>query len=44
MNVAGGTAFADFVVSREMQEYLAAFGRKRFGEPLFVPAYGREPQ
>jgi tungstate transport system substrate-binding protein len=43
MNVAGGTAFADFVVSRRMQEYLETFGRARFGEPLFVPAWGQEP-
>ncbi len=44
MNVAGGTAFADFVVSRPMQEYLADFGLREFGEPLFVPAWGREPE
>ena len=43
MNVAGGTAFADFVVSRQMQDYLAGFGLRRFGEPLFVPAWGKEP-
>ena len=43
MNVAGGHAFAEFVVSRRIQEYLAHFGLARFGEPLFVPAWGREP-
>lgn len=44
MNVAGGHAFAEFVVSRQIQEYLAHFGLSRFGEPLFVPAWGREPE
>ena len=44
MNVAGGGAFADFVVSPEMQEYLAHFGEAHFGEPLFIPARGSEPE
>jgi len=44
MNVAGGHAFAEFVVSQEMQDYLAHFGQARFGEPLFVPARGLEPE
>ncbi|HVM43928.1 MAG TPA: substrate-binding domain-containing protein [Gemmatimonadales bacterium] len=44
MNVAGGNAFADFVVSEEMQRYLARFGTAQFGEPLFVPAWGKEPE
>ncbi len=44
MNVAGGHAFAEFVVSRQMQEYLAHFGLRQFGEPLFVPAWGKEPE
>jgi len=44
MNVAGGHAFAEFVVSPEMQDYLAHFGEARFGEPLFVPARGKEPE
>jgi len=44
MNVAGGHAFADFVVSPEMQDYLARFGTAQFGEPLFVPARGKEPE
>jgi tungstate transport system substrate-binding protein len=44
MNVAGGRAFADFVVSRQMQEYLTHFGVSRFGAPLFIPAWGKEPE
>jgi tungstate transport system substrate-binding protein len=43
MNVEGGTAFADFVVSEEMQDYLAHFGAAGSGEPMFVPARGKEP-
>ncbi len=43
VNVAGGRAFADFLVSPEVQDLLDRFGRERFGEPLFVPARGREP-
>jgi len=43
MNVAGGTAFADFVVSDEVQRLLAQFGAARLGEPMFVPAWGKEP-
>ena len=43
MNVAGGTAFANFVVSDEVQNLLAHFGQQRLGEPMFVPAWGKEP-
>ncbi len=43
MNVAGGRAFVDFMVSPATQDYLASFGRAQFGEPLFVPARGVEP-
>ncbi len=44
MNVAGGRDFADFVVSDEVQQLLAHFGEDRLGEPMFVPAWGREPE
>jgi tungstate transport system substrate-binding protein len=43
LNVAGGRAFADFVVSDAVQDYLEHFGEARLGEPMFVPARGREP-
>ena len=43
LNVAGGRAFADFLVSPVAQDFLARFGASRFGEPLFTPARGREP-
>lgn len=38
LNVAGGRAFADFITSPEVQDYLARFGAAQFGSPLFVPA------
>ncbi len=43
LNAEGGRAFAEFVVSDEVQNYLAHFGESRLGEPMFVPARGREP-
>lgn len=43
MNVEGGRAFADFVVSDQVQDILAQFGEARLGEPMFVPARGKEP-
>ena len=43
MNVAGGRVFADFVVSDEVQQLLAHFGENRLGEPMFMPAWGKEP-
>ena len=43
MNVAGSTAFADFVVSDAVQQLLATSGANRLGEPMFVPAWGKEP-
>lgn len=36
-NEAGGAAFARFVTSRAGQAVVAAYGRERFGRPLFVP-------
>jgi len=43
VNTAGGTAFADFVVSDTVQNLLEHYGASRFGEALFVPAHGMEP-
>lgn len=36
-NPAGGEAFAHYVVSPDGQRLIAAFGRERYGRPLFVP-------
>ena len=38
MNVAGGRAFAEFMVSPAVQGVLATYGVERFGAPLFEPA------
>ena len=43
LNADGGRAFADFVVSGPVQDYLEHFGEAKLGEPMFVPARGREP-
>jgi tungstate transport system substrate-binding protein len=40
VNVAGGRAFADFLVSPAAQQIISTFGVDRFGQPLFVPAAG----
>jgi tungstate transport system substrate-binding protein len=42
-NEAGGAAFASFVTSAEGQRIIAAFGRQRFGRPLFAPDAGKGP-
>jgi len=35
VNAAGGKAFADFMVSPEVQEVIKTFGVEKFGQPLF---------
>jgi tungstate transport system substrate-binding protein len=41
VNAAGGKAFADFIVSPEVQDIIRTFGVDRYGQPLFVPIAGR---
>ncbi len=41
INVAGGKAFADFMVSPEGQRLIGQFGKQRFKESLFVPDAGK---
>jgi len=41
VNVAGGKAFADFMVSPETQAAIRAFGVDKFGQALFVPIAGK---
>lgn len=43
VNAAGARALAEFLVSPATQDLIGDFGRSRFGEPLFIPARGREP-
>jgi len=37
INVAAGKAFADFLVAPATQALIGAFGRKKFGQSLFIP-------
>ncbi len=41
VNGAGGKAFADFMVSKEIQDLIRTFGVEKFGEPLFFPDAGK---
>jgi tungstate transport system substrate-binding protein len=41
INVAGGKAFADFLVSPQAQAAIGSFGAEKFGQPLFVPVAGK---
>lgn len=40
INIAGGKAFADFMVAPQTQAVIKNFGIARFGQPLFVPVAG----
>ncbi len=42
VNVAGGKAFADFIVSRETQDVIRTFGVDKFGGALFFPDAGKK--
>ena len=42
VNVAGGKAFADFMVSKEAQDVIKTFGVEKFGSPLFFPDAGKK--
>lgn len=37
VNAIGAKAFADFMISKEVQEMIRTFGADKFGEPLFFP-------
>ena len=41
INVAGGRAFADFMVDTATQRLIGQFGTTRFGRPLFIPDAGK---
>jgi len=44
LNAAGGKAFADFMVSAEVQGIIRTFGVDKFGEPLFFPDGGKREE
>jgi len=41
VNAAGAKAFADFMVSKEVQAIVAKFGVDKYGSPLFFPDAGK---
>jgi len=44
VNVAGGTAFADFMVAPETQAVIKTFGVDKYGQALFVPVAGKKEE
>jgi tungstate transport system substrate-binding protein len=44
VNVAGGKAFADFMLAPETQAVIKAFGVDKYGQPLFVPVAGKKDE
>jgi tungstate transport system substrate-binding protein len=44
VNVAGGKAFADFMLAPETQAVIKTFGVDRYGQPLFVPIAGKKDE
>jgi tungstate transport system substrate-binding protein len=44
INVAGGKAFADFMLSPETQATIKTFGVEKYGQPLFVPIAGKKDE
>jgi tungstate transport system substrate-binding protein len=44
VNVAGGKAFADFMLAPETQGVIKTFGVDKYGQPLFVPIAGKKDE
>jgi tungstate transport system substrate-binding protein len=44
VNTAGGKAFADFMVSADVQRVIRTFGVDKYGQPLFVPVAGTKEE
>jgi tungstate transport system substrate-binding protein len=44
INVAGGKAFSDFMVSKKTQAVIAKFGVAKYGGPLFFPDAGKKDE
>ncbi len=42
VNAPGAKAFADFMVSREVQDLMKTFGKEKYGAPLFFPDAGKK--
>ena len=44
VNVAGGKAFAEFMLAPETQAVIKTFGVEKYGQPLFVPIAGKRDE
>ena len=44
VNTVAGRAFADFMLSPEVQQVVKTFGVDRYGQPLFVPIAGQKDE
>lgn len=44
VNVAGGKAFADFMVAKETQDAIKTYGVEKFGSALFFPDAGKKEE
>jgi len=44
INIAGGKAFADFMVAQSTQDVIRTFGVDKYGEPLFFPDAGKREE
>jgi tungstate transport system substrate-binding protein len=44
VNAAGGKAFAEFMLSPEVQAVIKSFGVDKYGQPLFVPIAGKKDE
>ena len=44
VNAPAARAFADFMVSKKVQEIIGRFGVDKFGAPLFFPDAGKKPE
>ncbi len=44
VNAAGAKAFADFMVSKKVQDLIGKFVVEKYGEPLFFPDAGKKPE
>lgn len=42
INIAGGKAFADFMVAKKTQKVISKFGIAKYGSPLFFPDAGKK--
>jgi tungstate transport system substrate-binding protein len=42
VNGDGATAFINFLIAPETQRMIGEYGKDRFGQPLFVPDYGKD--